>query len=347
MIKDVDYPDFVEQHPLPGYFNPVPAKGFELVSTGDGVPSERFDVGGISLTAKPRPEDRVGGAMLLLPKGRSQKSVNVFHEFFNAGRPLFSIFVDLDSTDAILAFADQHGQLRPGVALNLSANCVFLESLALWEKEIRFMRGIIEAWSALEAGREYERYLAPRESQVHLRVGDQIIASVERDMSESKAQTLHRLLWEAIDQRTWECDYTIVHSWEEDGRVRSRSVARDLLSALWLQLSQSFFRDGEKDVMAHRCCLTGKYFARRDMSKRKEAPHKGELYAKESKRKFDQQKRARVLALEQGRTVKEDRKGRTEFLVGFDEIGDSVEVILARRREGIRERGRPKKAPRS
>lgn len=347
MVKDVDYPDFVEQHPLPGYFNPVPAKGFELVSTGGIVPSERFNVGGLSLTAKPRPEDRVGGGMLLLPKGRSQKSINFFHEFFNAGRPLFSTFADLDSAEEILAFADQHGQLRPGVVLNLSTDCVCLEPILLWGREIRLMRSIVEAWSALEAGEDCGRYLAPRGSQVHLRVGAQIIASVERGTSESKAQTLHRLLWEAIDQKTWECDHTLVHSREEDGRVRSRLVARDLLSALWLQLSQSFFRDGEKDVMAHRCCLTGKYYARRDMSKRKEAPFKGELYARVNKRLFDQQKRARVLALEQGKAVKEGRKGRTEFLVGFDEIGDPVEVILARRREGIRERGRPKKAARS
>lgn len=346
MIKDVDYPDFVEQHPLPGFFNPVPAKGFELVPIGAVVPSETFNVGGMSLTARPRPEDRVGGGMLLLPKGGSKKSVNVFHEFFNAGRPLFSIFAGLDSAEDVLAFADQHGQLRPGFSLNLSTGVVGLEPIALWEREIRFMRGIVEAWSALEAGEDCGRYLAPRGSQVHLRVRDWIIASVEHDMSESKAQTLHRLLWRAIDQKTWECDYTIAHG-REDGRVRSRLVARDLLSALWLQLSQSFFRDGEEDVMAHRCCLTGKYFARKDMSKRTEAPFKGELYAKESKKKFEQQKRARVLALEQGKAVKEDRKGRTEFLVDFDEIGDPVEVIVARRREGIRERGRPKKTTRS
>lgn len=330
------------------FFNPVPAGGFNLVESGAQVTipglaqSAIAAVRGGDYTSEELRRRKVN---LLLPVGKVVHEMNVFHEYSNLdGVPLFRQFVELETKEDILEFAGRYGQLIPGVKADHTGQ-VFLEPLHLWQSEISLVRETVKIWNDLEAGEPVYQYLKPIE-------GDRFIFSVQGEtasrnlkllavLSESKAEAVQRGLSRLIDEKMLEFPATIAHGVGEEivrggktvpvkkGFIRPTS----LISAIWLQVSQSFFMDGYRDVIVRRCFLTGDFFMQKDMRRCQNGPFAGQWYSKIAKRNFDRQKNRRIKAAINGKEVKPNRKNTMRFLVDFDDIGRPVAEV-AQEREG-------------
>lgn len=338
------------------FYNPVPSKGFRLVkigskfSIGDIQPISG-DAPGWKLLAMERGKDYTQeeakklNTMLLLPVGKIDYQINIFHEFSNLdGIPIFVQFSKLNTDEDILQFAATYGQLIHGVK---SDDCgqVFLESLQFWKNEISLVRQALTIWSSLDAGEPVDRYLkTAKDKVIFLLDGGSAFRSVilPAIQSESKAETVKRGLAQFLDQKMYEYPATVAHATEER-KIRGKGTVRipyrsfirptSLISAIWLQISQSFFKDGEKDIIARRCFLTGDFFAESAMRQRNAEPFKGQYYSIRGMRNFQRQKNRRIEAAAEGKEVKPDRKGVMQFLVDFDAIGEPVaEIVKAQKK---------------
>ncbi len=340
------------------FFSQVPSGGFRLVKIGSEVSISDVqpisgDAPGWNLIAMERGKDysqeeaRKLNSLLLLPVGRIDHQINIYHEYSNLdGIPLFTQFSKLDTDEDILQFAANYGQLINGVKFD---NCgqLFLEPLQLWKNEISLVRKALTIWSSLEAREPVHQYLKPhveKDKVLFLISGDYASCTIILRViqSESKAETVKRGLAQFIDQKMYEYPATVAHATEER-KIRGgetviipyRSFLRptSLISAIWLQISQSFFRDGEKDIIARRCFLTGDFFAESAMRQRNAEPFKGQYYSIRGMRNFQRQKNRRIEAAAEGKEVKPDRKGAMQFLVDFNDIGEMVaEIVKAQKK---------------
>ncbi|NLW61364.1 MAG: hypothetical protein GX056_03015, partial [Synergistaceae bacterium] len=287
-------------------------------------------------------------SLLLLPVGKVDHLINVYHKYSNLdGVPLFTQFSKLDTNEDILQFAANYGQLIKGVKYD---NCgqVFLEPLQLWKNEISLVKQALTIWSSLDAGEPVHQYLKPHVEK------DKILFIISKDdnasrivslkaiQNESKAVTVKRGLAQFIDQKMLEYPATVAHATEER-KVRGKGTVKipyrsfirptSLISAIWLQISQSFFKDAEKDIIARRCFLTGDFFAESAMRQRNAEPFRGQFYSIRGMRNFQRQKNRRIEAAAEGKEVKPDRKGVMQFLVDFDAIGEPVaEIVKAQKK---------------
>lgn len=340
------------------FFSPVPSKGFKLVKIGSEVSIGDIqpisgDASGWKLLVMERGKDYTQeeakklNTMLLLPVGKIDYQINIFHEFSNLdGIPIFVQFSKLNTDEDILQFAATYGQLIHGVK---SDDCgqVFLESLQFWKNEISLVRQVLTIWSSLDAGEPIHQYLKPhveKDKVLFLISGDYASCTVplKAIQSETKRETVKRGLAQFIDQKMLEYPATVAHGVEERKirggetvKIPYRSFLRptSLISAIWMQISQSFFRDGEKDIIARRCFLTGDFFAESAMRQRNAEPFKGQYYSIRGMRNFQRQKNRRIEAAAEGKEVKPDRKGAMQFLVDFDALGAPVaEVAKAQKK---------------
>ena len=354
-----DYQDIYRDPPRANlFFNPVPSKGFRLVKIGsevsisDVLPTSG-DAPGWKLLVMERGKDysqeeaKKFNTLLLLPVGRIDHQINIYHEYSNLdGIPLFTQFSKLDTNKDILQFAGTYGQLIKGVKHD---NCgqVFLEPLQLWKNEISLVRQTLTIWSSLDAGEPIHQYLKPhveKDKVLFLISGDYASCTVplKAIQSETKRETVKRGLAQFLDQKMLEYPATVAHGVEERKirggetvKIPYRSFIRptSLISAIWLQISQSFFKDGERDIIARRCFLTGDFFAESAMRQRNAEPFKGQYYSIRGMRNFQRQKNRRIEAAVEGKEVKPDRKGAMQFLVDFDAIGEPVaEVAKAQKK---------------
>jgi hypothetical protein len=340
------------------FFSQVPSGGFRLVKIGSEVSISDVqpisgDAPGWNLIAMERGKDysqeeaRKLNSLLLLPVGRIDHQINIYHEYSNLdGIPLFTQFSKLDTDEDILQFAANYGQLINGVKFD---NCgqLFLEPLQLWKNEISLVRKALTIWSSLEAREPVHQYLKPhveKDKVLFLISGDYASCTVplKAIQSETKRETVKRGLAQFLDQKMYEYPATVAHATEER-KVRGKGTVRipyrsflrptSLISAIWLQISQSFFKDGERDIIARRCFLTGDFFAESAMRQRNAEPFKGQYYSIRGMRNFQRQKNRRIEAAAEGKEVKPDRKGAMQFLVDFDAIGEPVaEVAKAQKK---------------
>ena len=340
------------------FFNPVPSKGFKLVKIGSEVSISDVqpisgDASGWNIIAMERGKDysqeeaRKLNSLLLLPVGRIDHQINIYHEYSNLdGIPLFTQFSKLDTDEDILQFAAYYGQLINGVKFD---NCgqVFLESLQLWKNEISLVKQALTIWSSIEAREPVHQYLKPhveKDKVLFLISGDYASCTVplKAIQSETKRETVKRGLAQFIDIKMLEYPATVAHATEER-KVRGKGTVRipyrsflrptSLISAIWLQISQSFFKDGERDIIARRCFLTGDFFAESAMRQRNAEPFKGQYYSIRGMRNFQRQKNRRIEAAAEGKEVKPDRKGAMQFLVDFNDIGEMVaEIVKAQKK---------------
>lgn len=353
-----DYQDIYLDPPRANlFFNPVPSGGFRLVkigsevSIGDVQPISG-DAPGWKLLVMERGKDysqeeaKKFNTLLLLPVGRIDHQINIYHEYSNLdGIPLFTQFSKLNTDEDILQFASTYGQLKDGVKADIFSGQVFLEPLQLWKNEISLVKQALTIWSSLEAREPVHQYLKPEGDKVLFFISGKnasrtvILKSIQ---NEQKRETVKRGLAQFIDIKMLEYPATVAHATEER-KVRGKRTVRipyrsfirptSLISAIWLQISQSFFRDGEKDIIARRCFLTGDFFAESAMRQRNAEPFKGQYYSIRGMRNFQRQKNRRIEAAVEGKEVKPDRKGATRFLVDFDAIGEPVaEVAKAQKK---------------
>ncbi|MGI6784144.1 MAG: hypothetical protein ACOX5A_07930 [Aminivibrio sp.] len=263
----------------------------------------------------------------MLPQGPYQEAKNVYHRAFDEDyKPLFQRFAGLEDEGEILEFANIFGQLRQEARTDLTEGRgkTYLEPLSFWESEIETMRSLLAAWGAYEVDKDIDSWVRFRHGRVFFGT---FKGSLPIVTSESKRETLFRCIAIFIDEKLKDCPLIVSHGWGT-GIVRSYLEPLSLQGALWLQLSQAFFNDGPKEEVVRRDVLTGDYYRERDangkkvMRKKTTGPYKGHCYHRDIADRFYEQKRKRDRAAEEGRVVKESRRGRTEFLVGFDEFSD-------------------------
>ena len=200
-------------------------------------------------------------------------------------------------------------------------------------------------WSSLEAREPVHQYLKPEGDKVLFFISGENSGkrvTLKAIQNESKTETVKRGLAQFIDQKMLEYPATVAHATEER-KIRGGETViipyssfirpTSLISAIWLQISQSFFKDGERDIIARRCFLTGDFFAESAMRQRNAEPFKGQYYSIRGMRNFQRQKNRRIEAAAEGKEVKPDRKGAMQFLVDFDAIGEPVaEVAKAQKK---------------
>lgn len=338
------------------FFNPVPSEGFKLVRMGSQVPlGDVLPIAGEShgeyLIAMERGKNYTfrevekSKEWLLLQVGRIDQEINVFHDFYNTdGKPIFQQFSDLETDEKILQFACKFGQLIHGVKTDIISGQVFLEPFRLWKNEISLVRQTLKIWSSLKAGDQVNHFLKPhpeKDKVLFLVNGDTASASVPLPsvLNESIPDTVKRGLGRFIDQKMFEYPATVAHGYE-NRKIRGGETVRvdksfirptSLISAIWLQISQSFFLDGENKIIARRCFLTGDFFAESAMRRRNAEPFKGQYYSINGMRNFLRQKSRRIEAALAGKEVKPDREGATRFLVDFDSIGEPVAEIAKKK----------------
>lgn len=298
------------------FFNAVPERGFKIVERGAIIPAP--EGGNLNVEAIPRAGER--GKKLLLPVGGFTSARNCY---FEKDSPLFQRFADLKSEADIVSFASKYGQLCDS-SLSWNGETIWLESLTTWETEISLMYFIMGVISDFEAKKDVGRYIERRGEEVvfPLRWAHQgkttAVPSMRFIPSEEKRNTLYRGLVRFFNLKLGECPLIAVHSIREDyskDPIRSFLEPLSLKGAVWLQFSQSFFRDGPNDIMARRDFLTGRYYPESELSLRTAGPHKGQMYHPAMKRRFYSQKHTRIEAVQEGKTVKQYRKGKTEFIV--------------------------------
>ena len=357
------------------FFNPVPRRGFRLVSFGDMIPIDDVamfpgSVPGCYVVAVERgkkytkefaemlkkPSLQKFNTPLLLPVGGFEKVRIIFYHKYSDkdGVPLFSQFSKLETDEDILQFACKYGQLKKQKEeFEIDSDKrdyfaeYFLESLQFWKSEISLVKQALTIWSSLEAREPVHQYLKPhveKDKVLFLISGDYASCTVplKAIQSETKRETVKRGLAQFIDIKMLEYPATVAHA-NEERKVRGKGTVRipyrsflrptSLISAIWLQISQSFFKDGERDIIARRCFLTGDFFAESAMRQRNAEPFKGQYYSIRGMRNFQRQKNRRIEAAVEGKEVKPDRKGAMQFLVDFDAIGEPVaEVAKAQKK---------------
>lgn len=281
---------YLEAPNKPVFFCTTPRGGYRLISAGASLPAaEAFQVSPslsrviahskATFIAKPR--DLEIGVSLLLPQKGDFETRQV--DFFEGEHALFDKFRKVRGEDEILAFACKYGELctkgQKEYSMDFKAEegkTVYLESTALWEREIKDVNEVVSMWENEAPNIEIARVL-------------------NRKLGEYPA-----VLHYGIDKQ---------------GNFFSLFYAHSLAAAIWIQLAQSICRDAPNGMIAGRDFLTGIYYEKGCLATRNKGPHKGKLYHPRNKRNLYRQRNTRKEAEKAGRIVKENRKGRTEFLV--------------------------------
>jgi len=317
-VNDVDLV-FLEAPNTHYFFNAVPEKGFRLVEPGQKIPMEwiglPLEIGSdVMVTARQRPERGAqSGGLLLCPVGRKEAARNSY--FPRGETPIFAEFAALMDDDGKIRaektslFAAEFGSLEDTGVVASRADNVLLESFGFWCREISRMRILLDAVARFEDKKPGDDLLRRRGDSVIL--GDIAVPFVA---SESRSDMLHRCIVAYINGRLREHSVRQQYLATEKG-VRSILEPTTLLGAMWVQVAQSFFKDGPMERLAARSFVTGEYHPRQDMKVRQVGPNEGRLYHPADRNKFYRRKNRRIVAASEGKVVKEKRKGRTEFLV--------------------------------
>ena len=302
-MAKLEQEDIYLDAPNIGYFYvEKPEAGFRLVKHGEKVPFEEFiafRLPGAELigTIKKAPftalsRDKKEKGMLLLPQGNHL--VGHWLSFFEdkeAGKyrgnkpkltPIFEAFRKLKSEDEILNFASRYGEFRPrGEAqytLSLVDDQVWCESLNLWKKEIADVNNVVTLWEGGTEGKEL-------------------------------AKLINEKLREYPSQQEYGTD--------EQGKAFPVLRSHSLGAAIWLQLAQSIFKDGPNERIARRSFRSGEYYAQQCLTKKRTGEYAGLYYHPREKQNFYRQNYTRKKAAQEGKTVKEGRKGKTTFITPF------------------------------
>ncbi len=302
-MAKLEQEDIYLDAPNIGYFYvEKPEIGFRLVKHGEKVPFEefvafRFPGAELRGSAKKRPftalsRDKGENGMLLLPQG--SHLIGHWLSFFqdkDAGKykgdkvkliPIFEVFRKLKSEDEILNFASRYGEFRPrGEAqytLSLADDQVWCESLNLWKKEIADVNNVVTLW---EGGTE----------------GKELVKLINEKLRE----------------------YPSVQEYGTGKKGKAFPVLRShsLGAAIWLQLAQSIFKDGPNERIARRSFLSGEYYAQQCLTKKRTGEYAGLYYHPREKQNFYRQNYTRKKAAQEGKTVKEGRKGKATFITPF------------------------------
>jgi hypothetical protein len=278
------------------FFNHIFTGGFELVSSFDEIPVftcggspflrwswnggflfpehlfERVQKGsGIALQheafEKIGKTEEIPKETLLLPKGEAREARNVFFE--EDKEPLFQKFANLETTEEIQSFAGEYGCLRktPEAWIDKHGNRIgLLESVETWKREIDALNIALRAIVTYEEGRTSDfEYMPDNANHIYIRpalksgkTSTFLLAPYVKGVPEKTIfkMAIARLFNEKLRESPSVPAYTFV---VEKGRFEPCLHPQSLAAAIWLQLAQSFFKDGPAERIAERCYLCGKW----------------------------------------------------------------------------------------
>ena len=280
----------------------------------------------------------IDGPLLLMPisSGFKYEWRNVF---IDEEKPLFQQFADIHDDKNILDFANKYGYLhhKPIISFNSIGAYAKLESTDFWKQEIALINKFLQIWGDCEDNKPVGEYIEQKKYEKVPGFRDYeekrifFYINVERPgyvlpwsnfvdlpyiMEESERDTVFRALAAFLDMRiAEEFPMNPQHVLQEDGTFKSYLIPQTLLGAIWLNLSQTFFKDGDEFTESRRSFLTGIYYFKKYLSKRTCGKHSGKYYHEKEKCKFRTQKNNIKKAEAEGRTIKPDRKGKTKFIV--------------------------------
>ena len=307
--------------PGKGYFyNFVPQKGFCLIPVGYEEDNE-FDAK-IRYVSGDNKDAKEGYLLLANSPGRELKS-----PFFIQGEPLFQSFSQLSSDEEILAFANIYGELvtRPfHTSFWLREATIELESIDFWKKEIFLMRKMIEMVGCYENNCTADRFMRREKGQwyyydLSFEPGGKTWEVFVPEKNPESRSLLFYGITEFLNTRLRKYPSSLGYR-IENGRVHSYLMPKSLAAALWLQFSQSFFRDGPENMIAHRCFICGRYDKKDgdNMRQRKKDPFKGLWYHETCKSTFYNHQRRERQAEEEGRTIRKHSGRKTLVVKSLD-----------------------------
>jgi hypothetical protein len=280
---------------------------------------------------------------LLLPKGKREEFRNVYYFDTADEEPLFQKFANLKTTEEIRAFAGEYGCLRkePECWVDKKGNrIVLLESVVAWGKEICALNVVLQAIVIWKEGRisSFKFEFNKETGQVHIfpPLKSEMTIGSDRMYAETyltapyvegaPEETIFKMaVTRLIDEKLRENPSTPIYLFGEKGQIKPYLHPQSLAAAIWLQLAQSFFKDGPAERIAERCYLCGKWgkaykewfdtitLDTEIWGQRKKGPEAGLYYHK----RCDKAKRMRELreqrAEEEGRELK--KRKRTKKLL--------------------------------
>jgi|GEM_PF-2228862 len=326
----------------PLFFNPLYEEGFELIPEGSNVnlsfsnlttydePTWEYIketkkskiLNPLTMKAKAREDYRErlqhgGDVLLFLPRGGVKEARNAYFSYVEDEEPLFQRFANLQTDEDILEFSGEYGLLRGKIVAD--KDFLALESLDFWRREILLVKGFLVVWNAYDQRTSFWAYLK-RNSEGNKEIlkipgenGNAIMEfAISANLKEERRESLRRALAGFLDSKVEKCGLSTVH-FMDNKKTKSYLKPFNLLGAIWLQLSQSFFKDGPSENMVQRCYLSGLFFPLNCLSQRTKGENKGLFYYPGMKHRLYKQKNYRKKKAQEGKTVKPHRRGRTEF----------------------------------
>ena len=332
-----EYEGYIDAPTEPYFVASRPAGGYKLVYAGDMIPASSIFPTTSSFMVEAESKDGTWNrkapngyrSRLLLPIGDSYERKNLFSTGEYSEGAFFQRFANLQSDEEILVFANGYGYLSEPPFIKGEGCKGCLESLDLWKKEIKIINIVLQILADCEDRKPLRKYFtrleySNEEKVIHFPInvieewGWGKTCRIKYIAIESEMETVRRCLAAFLDKRLDELGVSLKHFLKEDGAFESCLMPKTLLGAIWLNLSQSFFRDGNTDMIFRRCFLTGNYYPEKELSIRRKGKNKGRYYHPDNKQKFYTQQNNIKKAEAEGRTIKPDRKGKTKFIV--DEI---------------------------
>lgn len=253
---------------------------------------------------------------LLLPQGQCTKARNVY---FEGKSPLFSTFAELKQDkntgdtladkkaieNNILAFANDYGFLYglPEVLVDRAGHkVVLLESVLEWEFEINLVNIGIQIMTSIDIEEKTKQKQFKAKVKA-LPAGKRVVSiepmftsgemgitlQVPYEEGQSEEMSIKMAIVDFFNKQL--CKYPTVPSYGVmgSGRFYSYFWPSSLIGAIWLQMAQTVFKDGNGPI-AIRCYICGKWeypYVKKDgkltldtlfWSQRKREPYKGLYY---------------------------------------------------------------------
>jgi len=255
----MDWPPFL----MSGGVNILfPEHLFEKVQNGSGIalPHEVGEKIGTLVEEIPR-------KTLLFPKGEVKGERNAFFE--EDKEPLFQKFANLKTKEEIQSFAGEYGCLykKPEWQQDKEGKTIFfLESVETWKREIDALNIALQAVIIFEAGQIPKFRFEPDNANQYIYIrpalksggtSTVLFAAYLEGIPEEKIFKIAvaRLFNKKLQENPSVPAYRIGKA----GQIEPFFHPQSLAAAIWLQLAQSFFKDGPADQIAKRCHICGKW----------------------------------------------------------------------------------------
>ncbi len=241
---------------------------FEKVQNGSGIalPHEVGEKIGTLVEEIPR-------KTLLFPKGEVKGERNAFFE--EDKEPLFQKFANLKTKEEIQSFAGEYGCLYKNPEWqqdNQGKTIFFLESVEKWQNEINAINIALQAIVIFEEGRFSNFDFRPDMEKTCIRIRPALKSGGTSGWPASftflfapyvegipKEKIFKIAVAGLFNEKLQKNPSFPAYGIGKAGEIEPFFHSQSLAAAIWLQLAQSFFKDGPADQIAKRCHICGKW----------------------------------------------------------------------------------------